>query len=429
MDVLMPQLGETVAEGKISAWFKAVGERVNAGDNLFEVETDKTAMEVPVTAAGIVAEIRVGAGETVPVGTVVAVIADSAGAIVSGAKSSPRVIATAPVAQSPGLGTVTPAVPAAAQPTPRASTPFDPFREVRTPKRNYGPARLTNGIAVTPLARRLAVEAGIDPATISGSGPHGRIVARDVESAHPRPSGTSLTAKPATTSTAAFAIQPVTPARSAFSTAIAHAKRTVPHFHVHRDVSLDSLLTLIEEINAMADGRFRVTVADCVIKALALALQKFPAANASWSDDVMLRYRQCDIAVVVPTADGVAMPVIRATEAKGLAAIAADAAAFHESARGGLLRSEDLAGGAAAVWDLSAHAIRSFAPIVLPPKVTALAIGAPGKRPFVDGERMRIATQMTLTLACDHRVIDGVLGAQLLGACVRALEHPLTLIL
>jgi len=254
-------------------------------------------------------------------------------------------------------------------------------------------------------------------------------VARDIERARPASPHDSLNARPAASVPAPFDVRPISPERSAFATAVAHAKRTVPHFHVHRDVSLDAVLHVIDEVNAAVGGRFPVTVADCVVKALAIALGKFPAANASWSEEHMLQYRQCDIAVAMPIADGIVRPVIRAADAKGVAAIAAERGGMSESIRTDRLLPEDLFGGTATIWDMSAHPIRSLAPIVLPPNATALAIGSSGKRPTLEGDRIAVATRMTLTLGCDHRIIDGVLGAQLLGACVHALEHPLALVL
>ncbi|MGE5539227.1 MAG: 2-oxo acid dehydrogenase subunit E2 [Gemmatimonas sp.] len=410
MDVLMPQLGETVAEGKISAWFKSVGDRVAAGDNLFEVETDKTAMEVPTTGAGVVAEIRVAAGETVPVGTVVAVIAGDGAAVTVAAPSSKPAVAPAP--RAPSAPSAAPAVLAPIVPAGRASVPFDPFNEVRLPGRNYGPARLPSGVPITPLARRLAAESGIDLTRLSGSGPHGRIVARDVEGARPT---SPLLARPATSAPAPFELVPHDAARRDNALAIAAAKRAVPHFVVRRDVVLDGVLKLISEIEA-ADPSLAISLVHCVAKALAIALTKVPEANIQWSDDHMRRFRQVDIAVAAAAGEAA---TIRAAERVGVAAMARELREARITAPEGV----------AMVWDMSGAGVRAVSATVRPPHTMALTIGAIEKRAVVAADRIAVATQTTLCLACDHRAIDGALGARLLAACAAALERPLALIL
>src|SRR5215475_6633987 len=303
MDVLMPQLGETVAEGKITQWFKSAGDAIKPGDNLFEIETDKVSMEVPSTTAGVLAEIRVPAGEVAPVGAVVAVIADGSAASAPPAaealsKPAPS-SAAAPASRPPPIT----APVAAAQP---AAVPIklDPFFEVRTPQRNYGPARLAGGRSATPLARRLAAEGGIDLAAVSPSGPHGRIVARDVEAAAraapkaaPRPTagaavGVTLAEGPSAEDVKAlyrdvpFQEVPLDGMRRIIATRLAQAKQTIPHFYLTADVEIGRLITLREEANAAApkdnDGNpaFKLSLNDLIIKAWAAALQRVPAANA-----------------------------------------------------------------------------------------------------------------------------------------------------
>jgi pyruvate dehydrogenase E2 component (dihydrolipoamide acetyltransferase) len=407
MDVLMPQLGETVAEGKISAWFKSVGDRVSVGDNLFEIETDKTAMEVPTTSAGIVAEIRVAAGQTVPVGTVVAVISDDGAVITTGRTPAVAVSAAAkPSAHAPPLAVTAPI----AQITRRGA--FDPFNEVRLPARGFGPALLPSGIPITPLARRLAAEAGISVESLKGSSPHGRVMARDIP-ARPAP-GSSVQAKPSTSAPASFDLVPHDAARRAGASAIAAAKHGIPQFVVHREITLDTLLELIDEINAV-DATFHVALVHCVAKALAIALAKVPDANVQWADDHMLCFHQVDLAI----AGDAGATIIRAVDRQGLAAIAA---ATRAAASQGVE-------GVSTIWDMSASAATAIDAIVRPPNTTALTIGTPAKRPVVAGGRLVMATRATLTLTCDHRAIDGAIGARLLGACAAALERPLALIL
>jgi pyruvate dehydrogenase E2 component (dihydrolipoamide acetyltransferase) len=429
MDVLMPQLGETVAEGTITHWFKAVGDKVAAGDNLFEIETDKATMEVPATTAGELKEIRVGVGAIAPVGAVVAVIEDG-----SGATAAPR----APAPRAPAR--VSAAVPPQQAPAARPIA-LDPFREVRTPERNFGPARLAGGIVVTPLARRLAGEAGIDLARIAGSGPHGRIVARDVEQAAAGGRDGIKAAAPASTPNAAqikalyaerpFEEVPLDGMRRTIARRLTEAVQTIPHFYLTADVDLGRLLALRADANAAAptdkDGTpaFRLSVNDFVVKALALALQRVPAANAAWADDRILRFQHSDVGVAVALEGGLITPVIRAAEAKSLAAISAEARELAGRARARKLKPNEYQGGSSAVSNLGMYGVREFTAIINPPHATILAMGAAQRRPVetADGG-VRFVDQMTVTLGCDHRVVDGALGAELLAAFKALIEKP-----
>src|SRR6516165_7735306 len=254
MDVLMPQLGETVAEGKITQWFKSAGDAIKPGDNLFEIETDKVSMEVPSTTAGVLAEIRVPAGEVAPVGAVVAVIADGAAASAAPAAETPS--KPAPSSAAPAARSAPVAAPiAAAQGAAAAPIKLDPFFEVRTPQRNYGPARLAGGRSATPLARRLAAEGGIDLAAISPSGPHGRIVARDVEAAARAAPSVALATGPSAEEVKAiyrdvpFQEMPLDGMRRIIATRLVQAKQTIPHFYLTADVEIGRLIALREEAN------------------------------------------------------------------------------------------------------------------------------------------------------------------------------------
>ena len=420
MDVVMPQLGETVAEGKISAWFRSVGDQVNAGDNLFEVETDKTAMEVPTLISGVITEIRVSAGQTVPVGTIVAVIGDKGAAVMRTApKIAPNPAKTAerPPASKGSL----PAIPtAAAQNMLHARVPYDPFREVRAPHKNHGPARLPNGIAITPLARRLAAEKGIDARALRGSGPGGRIVARDVEQ-NRRGASTApaLSAKLTTLfDPTSFEIIPHDAGRRLRAEVATAAKQSIPHFYLRRDVSLDSLLALLESINSL-ETALHVTLHGCVVKALGMVLDQVGDANVRWTDDCMLRFRQADIAVGTITGS---LKVIRAANEKSLGAIAREMAAPANP------EAQEF-DGVSAIWDLSANGVTASAAIVRPPHATALTIGAIEQCAVVRDGRILTESRCALTLSCDHRAIDGVVGARLLSACVALLERPMALIL
>jgi pyruvate dehydrogenase E2 component (dihydrolipoamide acetyltransferase) len=441
----MPQLGETVAEGKITVWYKTVGDAIKPGDNLFEIETDKVSMEVPSTTAGVLSEIRVAAGEVAPVGFVVAVIGDSAGASTTAAP-------TAPPPQRTG-GAVSPSAPKAAEavrpasaamqatPTPR-TTPLDPYLEVRTPEKNFGPARI-GGRTVTPLARRLATERGIDLSQMRGSGPHGRIVAQDIKQAPAAKPAAAAVAPAGLSAEQVKALYPDTPyeevpldnMRRTIARRLTDAKQTVPHFYLTLDVAIDAVLKLREEANTAAgkgaDGEpsFKLSVNDFVIKGLAHALQRVPAANAVWADDRILRFKHSDIGVAVAIEGGLLTPVVRRAETKSLSAISAEMKDFAARARARKLKPDEYQGGVSAISNLGMHGIREFSAIINPPQSTILAVGAGQRRPVetADGG-VAFATMMTVTLSCDHRVVDGALGAELLAAFKGALEHPILLL-
>ena len=449
MDVLMPQLGETVAEGKITQWFKSAGDAIKPGDNLFEIETDKVSMEVPSTTAGVLAEIRVPAGEVAPVGAVVAVIADGTAASVpppAEALSKPA----PPSAAAPAGRPLPLASAAAAQPAAAAPIKLDPFFEVRTPQRNYGPARLPGGRSVTPLARRLAAEGGIDLATVSPSGPHGRIVARDVEAAAraapkaARPSaaaGVALAAGPSAEEVKAiyrdvpFQEMPLDGMRRIIATRLVQAKQTIPHFYLTADVEIGRLIALREEANTAApkddDGKaaFKLSLNDLIIKAWAAALQRVPAANAVWAQDRILRLQHCDIAVAVALEGGLITPVIRRAEVKSLSAISNEMKDMAARARERKLKPDEYQGGSSTISNLGMYGVREFSAIINPPQATVLAVGA-ARRQAVEKEDggVTFASVLSVTLSCDHRVVDGALGAELLAAFKSFIEQPVTML-
>src|SRR6516164_1454096 len=452
MDVLMPQLGETVAEGKITQWFKSAGDAVKPGDNLFEIETDKVSMEVPSTTAGVLAEIRVPAGEVAPVGAVVAVIADGAAASAPAAAEALSKPAVAP-AGAPANRLQPRAAPVAAGEPAAAAIKLDPFFEVRTPQRNYGPARLPGGRRVTPLARRLAAEGGIDLATVSPSGPHGRIVARDVEAAAraaskaaPRPAaaaapGVALATGPSAEEVKAiyrdvpFQEMPLDGMRRIIATRLVQAKQTIPHFYLTADVEIGRLITLREEANAAApkdgDGKvaFKLSLNDLIIKAWAAALQRVPAANAVWAQDRILRFQHCDIGVAVAIEGGLIAPVIRRAEMKALSVISNEMKELAARARARKLTPDEYQGGSSAISNLGMYSVREFSAVINPPQATMLAVGA-ARRQAVEKEDggVAFASVLAVTLSCDHRVVDGVLGAELLAAFKNFIEHPVTML-
>jgi pyruvate dehydrogenase E2 component (dihydrolipoamide acetyltransferase) len=448
MDVLMPQLGETVADGKITKWFKSAGDAVRPGDNLFEIETDKVSMEVPSTTTGVLAEIRVPAGDVALVGAVVAVIADATGATaVAAPKPAPAVAVTpsqsVPPPPSPlqqrmaGMATF-----AAARPAVAPTIALDPFFEVRTPERNYGPARLAGGTSVTPLARRLAKEAGIDLGKISPSGAHGRIFARDVEAvrgaakAVPRV-GVMLAEGPGADAIKAlyrdvpFEEVPLDGMRRTIATRLQQAKQTIPHFYLTADVEIGRLLALREEANAAApkgdDGNpaFKLSVNDLIIKAWAAALQRVAAANAVWAEDRILRFKQVDIGIAVAVEGGLITPLIRQADGKTLSAISHEMKDLAARARAKKLMPADYQGGASAISNLGMYGVREFSAIINPPQSTILAVGAARRQAMETAAGgVAFASVMSVTLSCDHRVVDGVLGAKLVGAFKMLIERP-----
>jgi len=426
----MPQLGETVTEGKITKWFKSAGDAVKPGDNLFEIETEKTSMEVPATSAGTLSEIRFGVGEVAKVGAVVAVIA-GAGAPASAA---PAVAPAKAPAEPPRAAA--PVQLTQAAPTPR-TVPMDPWREVRTPERNYGPAKLSSGAFTTPLARRLAGERGIDLTRLTGSGPHGRIVASDVEKAAPAAPAMAIGASAAQVKAlyegVAYEELPLDSMRRTIAKRLIEAKQSIPHFYLTADMDAGRLLAMREEANAAAqvgkDGQpaFKLSLNDFIIKAWAAALQRIPAANAVWAEDRILRFQHSDIGVAVAIDGGLITPVIRNAETKSLTAISAEMRDLAERARVRKLKPNEYQGGASAISNLGMYDVREFSAIINPPHATILAVGAT-RRAAVESEdgAVKFISQMTVTLSCDHRVVDGALGAELLAAFKSFVEKPVT---
>jgi pyruvate dehydrogenase E2 component (dihydrolipoamide acetyltransferase) len=434
LDILMPQLGETVAEGKITKWFKKAGDAIKPGENLFEIETDKVSMEVPSTSAGVLSEIRVKAGEVAPVGAIVAIL--------SGAGQS----AAPPKAAVPAPTPTKEAMPVAAGSAPRIATKsapvmLDPFFEVRTPEGNYGPAKI-GGRATTPLARRLAKEAGIDLSRIQGSGPHGRIVARDVQnvSTGHAPSIAMATGASSSEIKAIYANTPheeipLDGMRKTIATRLVQAKQTIPHFYLTMDVDAGALLKLREEANKAvprdSDGNpaFKLSVNDFIIKAWAWALQAVSAANVVFAEDRLLRFKRSDIAIAVALEGGLVTPVIRNAEAKTVGAISQEMSDLAARARARKLKPAEYQGGSSAISNLGMYGVREFAAIINPPHATILAVGAVRRQAAeLPGGGIGFSSMMTATLSCDHRAVDGAVGAELLGAFRKLVEKPASLL-
>jgi pyruvate dehydrogenase E2 component (dihydrolipoamide acetyltransferase) len=444
MDVLMPQLGETVAEGKIVKWFKSAGDAVKPGDNLFEIETEKTSMEVPSMVAGTLSEIRFQVGEVAKVGAVVAVIsgageaAQRKAAAPASAPQAPLTPAQAGVESQAALGPRfrgDERIESASYAYPQMS----PWREVRTPERNFGPAKLPGGVTVTPLARRLASERGIDLTRISGSGPRGRIVAADVEKAAPSApvravaAGAGVAQVKALYEGVAYEEIPLDSMRRTIATRLVEAKQTIPHFYLTADIEIGRLIAMREEANAAApqdkDGNpaFKLSLNDFIIKAWAAALLRVPAANAVWAEDRILRFRHADIGVAVALDGGLITPVVRNADEKSLTAISAEMRDLAERARTKKLMPDEYKGGASAISNLGMYGVRDFSAIINPPHATILAVGAARRAPVeAEDGSVKFVSQTTVTLSCDHRVVDGALGAQLLASFRALIERPVT---
>jgi pyruvate dehydrogenase E2 component (dihydrolipoamide acetyltransferase) len=317
---------------------------------------------------------------------------------------------------------------------------MEPFREVRTPQRNFGAARM-GGVTVTPLARRLAGERGIDLANIKGSGPHGRIVAADVEKAQPSrgaamATGASAAQVKALFEGVAYEEVPLDSMRATIARRLVEAKQTVPHFYLTADIEIGRLLAMREEANAAvpkgADGQpaFKLSLNDFIIKAWATALKRVPAANAVWAEDRILRFTNADIGVAVALDGGLITPVLRNADTKSTSALSAEMRDLAARAREKKLRPNEYQGGASAISNLGMYGVREFSAIINPPHATILAVGAARRAPVetLDGG-VKFVSQMTVTLSCDHRVVDGALGAELLAAFKALVESPVTFLI
>jgi pyruvate dehydrogenase E2 component (dihydrolipoamide acetyltransferase) len=431
----MPQLGETVAEGKITQWFKAAGDSVNPGDNLFEIETDKVSMEVPSIAAGTLTEIRTPAGAVVPVGAVVAVIMGEGNASADVPATSELLPNVAP----PSMAHTSPASAAAAPRAPSRS--IDPFFEVRTPDRNFGPAEVS-GITITPLARRLAAENGVNVSRLFASGRRGRITAADVQSAavvqgsardRAGEDEASASRVIAIYQGVAFEEVPVERMRRTIAARLVEAKQTIPHFYLSADVAMDALLRVRDDANATVPNAGegappKCSINDFLIKAFAMALQRVPAANAVWAGDRILLFKQSDIGVAVAIDGGLLTPVVRNAERKSVYEISRDMKDLAGRARMRKLKPHEYQGGSCTISNLGMYGVHAFSAIINPPQASILAVGALQRRP-VEAERgsVKFANQMTVTLSCDHRVVDGALGAELLKEFKNFVERPISL--
>jgi len=424
IDILMPALSPTMTEGKLAKWHKKEGDEVKAGDIIAEIETDKATMEFEAVDEGKIGKILVAEGsEGVAVNTPIAVLLEE-GESASDVKAAPKKAEAK----------------AEAAPAPKAEE-----KKAEAPKPEAAPvapaAKSGDRVFASPLARRMAQQAGIDLKNVQGSGPHGRIVKADVEKApagaKAAPAAAGKAAAPVASGPGArqladllkmpYKLEPLSGMRKTIARRLTESKQTVPHFYLTIDTEIDELLALRKRLNDKTDAK--ISVNDFVIRAVALALKKVPTANASYDDSGMMYYEHADISVAVATPNGLITPIIKAAEGKGLTQIASEMKDLAARARDGKLKPEEYQGGTFSISNLGMFGIKQFEAVINPPQGCILAIGAGEQRPIVKNGQIVPATIMTCTLSVDHRAVDGAVGAQFLQAFKGFIDDPLTMLL
>ncbi len=424
--ITMPALSPTMTEGKLANWQAKEGDSVASGDVLAEIETDKATMEVEAVDEGTLGKILVPGGtENVAVNTPIAILLEEGedASALDGYEAEGGAAPAdtpAPTAEEKG-GDLAPK----AAPAPSQNTKAEP-------------EKLGDRIFASPLARRIAKDAGLDLGSISGSGPHGRIVKTDVEEAIASGGAKAAAPEKAATAPAPQAATPppegnyeeipLTSMRKTIARRLSEAKQTIPHFYLTIECELDNLLAMRKELNARSDD-YKISVNDFIIRASALALKKVPTANACWGGDKILQYKDFDVSVAVAIDGGLITPVVRNADQKGLAVISNEMKELAGRAKEGKLMPEEYQGGCFSISNLGMFGIKEFSAVINPPQAAILAIGAGEMRPVVKDGALAMANMMSVTLSCDHRVIDGALGAVLLKHFKGYIEEPLTMML
>jgi pyruvate dehydrogenase E2 component (dihydrolipoamide acetyltransferase) len=444
INILMPALSPTMEKGNLAKWLKKEGDKVKSGDVIAEIETDKATMEVEAVDEGTIARILVPEGtQDVPVNDIIAVLAgDGEDVKAAGAAPTPK------AAEKPAAAAAAQPAPAAAPAAAPAPKPAAPALAA-APQAASAPAAQANGHArvfSSPLARRLAKEANIEIGRINGSGPHGRVVARDVADAK---SGKGLKAPAAAPSVGpgiapsmsdkqilalfepgSYEVIPHDGMRRTIAQRLTASIQTIPHFYLTMDCEIGKLLAAREEINAAAPKDkekkpfYKLSVNDFVIKAMAIALQRIPNCNVSWTESGMLKHKHSDIGVAVAMPGGLITPIIRKAETKSLSTISAEMKDFAARARSRKLKPDEYQGGTTAVSNLGMYGIKDFTAVINPPHATILAVGTSEERAVVRAGKIEAAHIMSVTLSCDHRAVDGALGAELIGAFKMLIENP-----
>ena len=476
INILMPALSPTMEKGNVAKWLKKEGDAVKTGDVIAEIETDKATMEYEAVDDGVMAKIVVPEGTNdVPVNQLIAVLAQegedpkaAAAAAVKGASSpSPSVSPPSPqpspqrgegvsqlgAAPAPAPQAKAPSAPPSSLPSGERSVPKAPGEGVRT-NGHAGGVQGANRIFSSPLARRLAKEAGIELGRIAGSGPHGRVIARDVAAAKEGKGLRPPTAAPAGAPAGAHAIAPAMTdqqiralyedgsyeliphdgMRRTIAQRLTASVQTIPHFYLTVDCDIGKLVAAREEINAAAakdkDGKpaYKLSVNDFVIKALALALQRVPDANVSWTEAGLLKHKHSNIGVAVALPGGLITPIIRNAETKTLSAISNEMKDLAARAKARKLKPQEYQGGTSSVSNLGMYGIKDFTAVINPPQSTILAVGTGEERAVVRGGKIEAAHIMSVTMSCDHRAVDGALGAVLIGAFKALMENPVMML-
>ena len=422
--ITMPALSPTMTEGNLAKWLKAEGDSVTAGDIIAEIETDKATMEVEAVDEGVLAKILINEGtEGVAVNSVIALLLEE------GEEDSALDGYQTPAPPTPAA----PAAAAAPAPAPRPEPVAVPPAPTVTVAEGADGAR----VKASPLARRMAQQAGLDLANVNGSGPQGRVVKADIEAALGKaPAAASIPAAAPAAPTSGGALAPTeiphTNMRKVIARRLTEAKQQIPHFYLSLDCEVDKLLAMRKELNEKAaneDLGYKISVNDFVIRAAALALRKVPDANVSWTDEVLLKHNVVDVSIAVSIEGGLITPIIRNTDQKGLATISNEMKELAGRAREGKLLPEEYQGGTFSISNLGMFGIREFAAVINPPQGAILAVGRSEERPVVRDGALAVATIMTVTLSVDHRAVDGALGAQYLAAFRGLIEDPLTMLL
>lgn len=434
IEIFMPALSPTMEKGTLAKWLVKEGDTVESGDVIAEIETDKATMEVESIDDGTVAKILVEEGtDDVPVGKIIAMLAEEGEDVADVKVPSDNAKAEPKAEKAPE-----PEAEKAPAPEPKAEKAPEP-----QPQKDDSGDR----VKASPLAKRIAKQAGVDISEISGSGPHGRIVKRDVEAAMEGGAAKKTDADVATGQAQAPAAAATAPAygphddipyreerlsgmRKTIAKRLTESKTTVPHFYLTVECELDNLLAQRKDLNAkLADSGVKLSVNDFIIRATALALKKVPAANVQYAGDKMYWYERADISVAVAVEGGLVTPVVRGADQKGLAEISGDVKELAGKAREGKLMPEEYAGGTISISNLGMYGIKEFSAVINPPQGAILAIGAGEQRPVVKDGALAVATVMSVTMSCDHRAIDGAVGAEFLAAFKGYIEDPITMLL
>ncbi len=454
INILMPALSPTMEKGNLSRWLKKEGDAVKTGDVIAEIETDKATMEYEAVDDGVIAKIVVPEGTTdVPVNQLIAVMAQEGEDVKAAASAAGK--GAAPAAKAPSAAPP-PSASAAPAPKPQEAKapppPPAPTAAAAPMTNGHGAGTGANRIFSSPLARRLAKEAGIDLGRIQGSGPHGRVIARDVEGAK---SGAGLRAPAAVPAGApapaiapsmsdqqiralyedgSYDFVPHDGMRRTIAQRLTASVQTIPHFYLTIDCDIGKLLDAREEINASApkdkDGKpaYKLSVNDFVIKALAVALQRVPDANVSWTEAGMLKHKHSDVGVAVAMPNGLITPIIKSAETKSLSAISNEMKELAARARARKLKPAEYQGGTTSVSNLGMYGIKDFTAVINPPQSTILAVGTGEERAVVRNGKIEAAHIMSVTMSCDHRSVDGALGAVLIGAFKALIENPVMML-